>query len=91
LGNTDARAKLDGDIHALLVQKFGREFVFATTIHRSVKHREATVYGRTIFEHAGGQQPAEQYRTLAREIRSRLIRIEAAPGQDHELLEANRG
>jgi chromosome partitioning protein len=90
LGNTDARAKLDSDIHAMLVRKFGSEFVFETMIHRSVKHREATVYGQTILEHAAGQQPAEQYRTLAREVIARLKGVEQVTAAD-ERLEANRG
>jgi chromosome partitioning protein len=90
LGNTDARAKLDSDIHAMLVKKFGSEFVFETIIHRSVKHREATVYGQTIFEHAGGQQPAEQYRALAGEVIARLKGVEQTLATS-DLMEANRG
>lgn len=92
LGNTDARAKLDNDIHAMLLKKFGKERVFSSVINRSVKHREATVNGLTILEHASGQQPAEQYSAVARDIISRLEASEAGEMEmETELLEANRG
>jgi chromosome partitioning protein len=91
IGNFDTRPKLDNDIQKMLAQKFGKD-LFTTLIHRSVKHREASVYGRTIFEHAGDQQAAEQFASLAREILARLERSqkteEASPAQ---LLEVNRG
>ena len=92
LGNADGRTKLDTDIHAMLVQKFGLDRVFQTVIYRSVKHREATVYGQTIFEHAPGQQPAEQYRMLAREVAAKIERAEVGGvGEDEgNLLQANR-
>lgn len=94
LGNFDSRPKLDSDIQKMLSQKFGSKVVFATTIHRSVKHREASVYSQTIFEHAPGQQASEQYLSLAREV---LARLEEAIGKKEdeeppiELMEANRG
>jgi len=92
LGNTDSRAKLDGDIQAMLVHMFGKELVFQTTISRSVKHREATVNGSTIFEHAGGQQSAEQFRTLAREVVARLTLAETYEESEQvEAMEVNRG
>jgi chromosome partitioning protein len=72
LGNFDSRPKLDSDIQKMLSQKFGGDLVFSTVIHRSVKHREASIYGRTIFEHADGQQASEQYLELAREVMTRL-------------------
>ena len=71
LGNFDSRPKLDNDIQKMLAQKFGMD-LFSTIIHRSVKHREATVYGETIFEHAGDSQGAEQFQTLAKEVLGRL-------------------
>ena len=77
LGNSDARAKLDADIRKMLVNDFGKSYVFETAIHRSVKHREATVHNQTIIEHAGGQQPAEQFLALAREVVTRLAASEA--------------
>ena len=92
LGNCDSRAKLDGDIHAELIRLFTAGFVFQTKINRSVRHREATVYGQTIFEHAGGQQPAEQFLTLADEIVPRLIGgIQAPPIEDEEEEDGNEG
>ncbi len=72
LGNYDAVAKLDSDIHKMLSRKFGGNLIFETTINRSVKHREATVYGQTIFEHAQGQQAANQFLTLTGEVVKRL-------------------
>jgi chromosome partitioning protein len=74
VGNFDSRPKLDADIQRMLAQKFGKDVVFSTLIHRSVKHREASIYGRTIFEHADGQQAAEQYQELAREVLARLVK-----------------
>ena len=72
IGNFDSRPKLDADIQRMLSQKFGDQLVFSTVINRSVKHREASIYGQTIFEHAAGQQAAEQYLALAREVLARL-------------------
>src|SRR5205823_11564643 len=48
IGNFDARPKLDRDVQNMLVREFGEGLVFETVINRSVKHREATVYCRTI-------------------------------------------
>jgi chromosome partitioning protein len=95
LGNVDSRAKLDADIYGMLIREFGKEFVFETVIARSVKHREATVNGLTICEHAAGQGPAEQYRALAREIIAKLVEEEEEDEQERvqhpERVEANRG
>lgn len=90
LGNTDSRAKLDSDIRAMLVKDFGQGIPFHTPIARSVRHREATVNGRTIFEHADNQQAAEQFLSLSREV---VLRLEAAERIDagRQLKEANRG
>jgi chromosome partitioning protein len=71
LGNYDQSAKLDKDIYKLLTRKFGPEYVFDTTIGRSVKHREATVYRQTIFEHAPDHGAGDQYISLAREMINR--------------------
>lgn len=68
LGNVDSNARLDGDIREMLRGKFGVERVFGTVITRSVKHREAPVYGRTIFEHAPGTAAAGQFEDLSREF-----------------------
>lgn len=72
LGNFNPNAKLDRDIFQMLQDKFGQDFVFSTPINSSVRHREATVYRKTILEHAPGQQPSEQYLQVAREIVARV-------------------
>jgi chromosome partitioning protein len=72
LGNYDTTAKLDSDIHNMLSRKFGKRLIFDTKINRSVKHREATVYGRTIFEHAPEGQAAAQFISLVNEVAARL-------------------
>jgi len=97
IGSFDSRPKLDNDIQQMLTKKFGAEVVFATTIHRSVKHREASIYGKTIFEHAKDHIAAEQFRTLANEVLTRLDRITAENAKEttgeepSPLMEANRG
>lgn len=92
LGNFDSRPKLDTDIQKMLSQKFGGDLVFTTVIHRSVKHREASIYGRTIFEHAEGQQAADQYQALAREVLARLEKATQTPqAPQEETQEVNRG
>jgi chromosome partitioning protein len=79
IGNYDPRAKLDRDIQKMLTGMFGEEFLFQTVVGRSVKHREATVYGLTIFEHAPNEPAAQQYNAVAREIVERVGRSGAAP------------
>lgn len=74
LGNFDTTAKLDSDISNMLSRKFGKPLIFDTKINRSVKHREATVYGRTIFEHAPEGQAAAQFVSLVNEVGTRLNR-----------------
>ncbi|HWC00838.1 MAG TPA: ParA family protein, partial [Bryobacteraceae bacterium] len=94
LGNYDAVAKLDSDIHKMLSRKFGGNLIFDTTINRSVKHREATVYGQTIFEHAQGQQAANQFQTLTREVVARLEAEQGsapAPSAEPDFQVSNRG
>lgn len=71
LGNFDKSASLDREIHAMLIKKFGEELVFQTTIARSVRHREATLYQRTIFEHPDSDAHANQYVDLVREMINR--------------------
>jgi chromosome partitioning protein len=91
VGNYDTRAKLDADVLGLLIRKFGENLVFPTPINRSVKHREATVYGRTIFEHAPGEVASDQYISLCREVISRLEALQAGRTETPvELMEANR-
>lgn len=71
LGNYNPNAKLDRDIFQMLQDKFGKEFVFSTPINSSVRHREATVYRKTILEHSPRTPASEQYIQIAREIVSR--------------------
>jgi chromosome partitioning protein len=83
LGNMDSTARLDADIQQMLRAKFGEEQVFQTAISRSVKHREAPVYGRTIFEHAPGQTPSNQFAELAAEFVGRLSAAQPASRGQH--------
>jgi cellulose biosynthesis protein BcsQ len=77
VGNCDTRAKPESDVHTLLTKKFGDNIVFPMTMNRSVKHREATVYGKSIFEPAQEEPAAEQYLALTREVTSCLETQEA--------------
>jgi len=78
LGNLDSTARLDADIQSMLRAKFGADLVFHTMISRSVKHREAPVYGKTIFEHAPGQTASNQFAELTREVVSRVAELKPA-------------
>jgi chromosome partitioning protein len=88
LGNMDGSARLDSDIRKMLQNKFGEERVFKTAISRSVKHREAPVHGRTIFEHASGTPAAAQFGELSKEVAEKL---EAAYGVRAEMSVAAHG
>ena len=76
IGNVDGNARLDADIRAMLQDKFGQDRVFSTVIARSVKHREAPVYGRTIFEHAPGSSACAQFAVLSEEIAHRVEELQ---------------
>ncbi|BDC49813.1 chromosome partitioning protein ParA [Bryobacterales bacterium F-183] len=71
LGNYDRTATLDRDIHQLLKGKFGEEVVFNTTIGRSVRMRDATVRGMTVFELPEAQAQAQQFVALVQEMLNR--------------------
>jgi chromosome partitioning protein len=71
LGNYDRTATLDREIHDLLRKRFGENVVFNTTIGRSVRMREATVQGQTIFELADAQTQSQQFLTLIHEMLNR--------------------
>lgn len=71
LGNYDRVATLDREIHTMLKKRFGEEVVFNTTIGRSVRMRDATVNGKTIFELDGAQAQAQQFVTLVHEMLNR--------------------
>lgn len=75
LGNYDPRAKLDRDIQKMLAGMFTEDLLFQTVIGRSVKHREATVYGKTIFEHASNEPASQQFNAIAKEIVDRIGRV----------------
>ncbi len=95
VGNVDSSARLDSDIRQMLQDKFGKDRVFATSISRSVKHREAPVYGRTIFEHASGTTAAAQFAALSQEVADKVEHlvgkndsVEAMKAPGEELAEA---
>jgi chromosome partitioning protein len=71
LGNYDKTAILDRDIHQMLKKRFGEEVVFNTTIGRSVRMRDATVRGETIFEIPEAQAQAQQFLALISEMVNR--------------------
>ena len=87
LGNVDARTKLDRDVEALLIRKFGSDVVLKTVIHRGVKHREATFYHKTIIEHAPDEPASEQFLSATRELIERLKVVQPTPS----VLVANHG
>ena len=71
LGCYDKSAKLDSQVHQMLIEMFGEQLVFDTTISRTVRHREATFGGKTIFEHAPNQPASLEYVSLAQEMINR--------------------
>jgi chromosome partitioning protein len=71
LGNYDRTATLDRDIHNMLRKRFGQDVVFNTTIGRSVRMRDATVRGQTIFELPEAQAQSQQFLTLIHEMLNR--------------------
>ncbi len=71
LGNFDRTATLDRQIHELLRSRFTPALVFATTIARSVRYREATMGRITIFEHPEGKEQAGQFQALVKEMINR--------------------
>jgi chromosome partitioning protein len=71
LGNYDRTATLDLEIHQMLKSRFGEEVVFETTIGRSVRMRDATVRGVTIFEMPEANAQAQQFVTLIQEMLNR--------------------
>jgi chromosome partitioning protein len=71
LGNYDRTTSLDKQVHELLRQRFTPALVFATTIARSVRYREATMMRATIFEHPQAQEQAAQFTALVKEMINR--------------------
>ncbi len=77
LGNFNHVARLDRDLYARLQETYGEGVLFSTTVNTSVRHREATVYNRTIFEHAPDQPASQQFAKVARELIGRIDSWEA--------------
>jgi chromosome partitioning protein len=71
LGNYDRTTALDKQVHEMLRNRFTPALVFATTIARSVRYREATMGRVTIFEHPQGQEQAAQFVALVKEMINR--------------------
>lgn len=71
LGNYDRTTALDKQVHEMLRNRFTPALVFATTIARSVRYREATMMRLTIFEHVQGQEQAAQFVGLVKELINR--------------------
>lgn len=63
--------KISKEVRKALTESFGH-YVLETSIHRSVKLKEAPAFGRTIFHHAPESKGAEDYLNLAKEIVERL-------------------
>jgi chromosome partitioning protein len=74
LGNYDRTTSLDKQVHELLQQRFTPALVFATTIARSVRYREAAMGRITIFEHPEGREQAAQYLQLVNELINRGVK-----------------
>lgn len=66
------RTKLDAEIRNLLLSAFKDGDLLKTEIGDSVRHREATLYGLAIHEHAPGEAASKQYLSMADEILKRL-------------------
>ena len=77
LGNFNPVAKLDRDLYERLRETYGEGVMFQSTVNASVRHREATVYNRTIFEHAPKQPASKQFADVAGELVARIASWEA--------------
>ncbi len=77
LGNFNHVAKLDRELYQRLGDTYGEGVMFGTTVNTSVRHREATVYNRTIFEHAPDQPASKQFLKVAQELIERIESWEA--------------
>ena len=83
LGNFNHVAKLDRDLYSRLRDTYGEGVLFETTVNTSVRHREASVYNRTIFEHAPDQPASRQFVKVARELVDRIEAWEAERDGDN--------
>lgn len=66
----DGRNKLSREVHGSLSEHFNQR-MFQTTIPETVKLREATSYGQSIFDYAGGSLGASAYRSFVNEVLAR--------------------
>ncbi|QDU70174.1 ParA family protein [Engelhardtia mirabilis] len=66
------RTNLDKEIRDYLEGVFDPQDLFNVEIADSVRHREATLYGQSIHEHAPGEPASEQFMMLADEVLAKL-------------------
>lgn len=71
LGAVDKTTVLHRDIYQKLIDSFGKDIVFRTTIARTVKFQEAATRQLTIFDHPEGNRLIENFIELAKELLSR--------------------
>ena len=64
--------KLDSDVRELLQASLKPGDMLTAEIGDSVKHREATLYGLSIHEHAAGEAASTQYLAMADELLERM-------------------
>jgi len=86
------RTKLDQDIKEMLLSVFAEDDLFKVEISDSVRHREATLYGQSIHEHAPGESASTQYLELADEVIERVgspAPLSKAKNADSEAGEVN--
>lgn len=71
LGNKHNTTNLDQQIYGMLKDSF-RNLLFQTCISATVRHRECTIYGKSILEQEPDGNAATEFRSLAREVIARL-------------------
>lgn len=69
------QTNISGQIKEELLSSFGDQ-VFRSTVRRSVKFREASALGQTVFQHAPESAAANDYFKFADEVMTRLVRHE---------------
>ncbi len=68
---TDNRTRLHRGVISLIRQTYGKNpTVFETTIPQSVRAKESSVEGKSIFEHDGNGKVAEAYEKFTKEVLS---------------------
>ena len=66
----DGRNKLSREVHSSLTEHFGDK-MFQSSIPETVKLREATSYGQSIFDYAPNSTGATAYHTFVEEVMAR--------------------